>query len=265
MTYWQALVLGLVQGLTEFLPVSSSGHLALMEGVLGVPPGDLLFEIVIHVATLVAVVSYYRKDIAHMFRGLFSRHAPEVAHMTSWRWLAILVVGTIPAAVLGLAFKSEFEASFADLRGIGFQFLATGALLFSTVPLVGKRLKIGVGRSFAIGIAQAVAILPAVSRSGSTIATAMWLDIDREQAARYSFLLSIPAIGGAFVLQMYDLAANKVALPQADWGPLALAFVVSGVSGYFAVAAILRALTHRWFAHFGIWCWLVGLAALWRW
>lgn len=265
MTYWQALVLGLVQGLTEFLPVSSSGHLALMEGVLGIPPGDLLFEIVIHVATLVAVVSYYRRDIADMLRGLFRGHAPEVAHMSSWWWLLILLVGTLPAAVLGLAFQKEFEASFADFRGIGFQFLATGALLFSTVPLAGKRLKIGIGRAFAIGIAQAIAILPAVSRSGSTIATALWLDIDRRQAARYSFLLSIPAIAGAFALQLYDIFTNKVVLPPADWGPLALAFVVSGVSGYFAVVAILRALTHRWFAHFGIWCWLVGLAALWVW
>jgi undecaprenyl-diphosphatase len=126
-------------------------------------------------------------------------------------------------------------------------------------------LKIGIWQAFAIGFAQAVSILPAVSRSGATITTALWLDIDRQQAARYSFLLSVPAIAGAFALQMYDIFTRKVVLPQADWGPLALAFVVSGVSGYFAVAVILRALTHRWFAHFGIWCWLVGLAALWVW
>lgn len=265
MNYWDAALLGLIQGLTEFLPVSSSGHLALAEGWLGLAPGDLLFEVTVHVATLLAVVAYYRKDLIGIVRGVFASGAPEVAEMSGRTWLWLLVVGTIPAVIVGLGFKDMIEASFGNLRGVGFNLLATGALLFSTATLAGVRTKISTGAALVIGIAQSVAILPGVSRSGSTIATAMWLGTDRTQAARYSFLLSIPAITGAFVLHVVDFIRGGHALSGAAWGPIIVAFVVAALSGYFAVATILRALTHRWFAHFGIWCWIVGLIALWRW
>jgi len=265
MTYLEAVVLGLIQGLTEFLPVSSSGHLALAEALFGLPPGDLLFEIVVHVATLLAVVAYYRGELRQILAGFVRPEGSEVAGMSSWRWLGLLVIGTLPAVVVGLTLEARIEAAFGDYSAIGFSLLATGTLLLSTRALSGVLRRLGAGRALAIGCAQAVAILPGVSRSGATIATALWLGVEREQAARFSFFLALPAITGAFILQLAK-ALKSGSLPGVnDWGPLVVAFVIAGVSGYVAVGLLLRALARRHFALFGIWCWLVGLAALWHW
>lgn len=265
MNLWQAAVLGLIQGLTEFLPVSSSGHLVIADKLLGLPTGDLLFDVVVHVATLAAVVAYYRTDLTAIVKGLISPSMPETAGMSGRRWVALIVLGTIPAVIVGFGLKATIEAAFGDPRGVGFNLMATGAVLFSTLPLVGRRLRIGWLSALIIGIAQSVAILPGVSRSGSTIAAAMWLGVDRTQAARYSFLLSIPAIAGAFVLHVADFIHAGGTLSGVAWGPMCVAFVLAAVSGYVAVAAILRALVHRWFGHFGIWCWIVGILVLWQW
>lgn len=265
MSFWEAALLGLIQGLTEFLPVSSSGHLALAQGWLGLPPGDLLFEIVVHMATLLAVLAYYRHDLFGITRGVFSASTPDVAGMSGRRWLGLLILGTIPAVIVGFGLKDVIEAAFGDLHGVGFNLLATGALLFSTLPLAGRAARLSAPAAFLIGIAQSVAILPGVSRSGATISTAMWLGVDRTQAARFSFLLSIPAIAGAFVLHAFDFIEAGGSLTGVEWGSLAVAFVLAAISGYVAVATILRALVHRWFGHFGIWCWIVGILAVWQW
>lgn len=265
MTYLEAAVLGLIQGLTEFLPVSSSGHLALAEALFGLPPGDLFFEIVVHVATLLAVVAFYRRELMQILAGFARPAGRQVAGISSWRWLGLLVVGTLPAALVGLTLEAQIEAAFGNLTGIGIALLATGVLLFSTRRLAGVRIRLGWGRALVIGCAQAVAILPGVSRSGTTIATALWLGVEREQAARFSFFLALPAIGGAFALQLAKAGRSGALNNMGDLGPLAVAFVVAGVSGYIAVGLILRALARRHFALFGIWCWLVGLAALWYW
>jgi undecaprenyl-diphosphatase len=265
MTYLQAAILGLVQGLTEFLPVSSSGHLALAEALFGLPPGDLLFEIVVHVATLLAVVAYFRRDLWGMVQGLARPEAPPVADMKARRWFWLLVLATVPAGVIGVAFESQIEASFGDLARVGYHLLFTGVLLASTFRLAGSRRIVGAGRAFAIGCAQAVALLPGISRSGTTVATSLWLGLEREQAARFSFLMAIPAIGGAFVLHVAKMFRTGAHASFDAWGPLLVAFVVAGVSGYLAVGLILRALARRYFAYFGIWCWIVGLAAIWHW
>jgi len=263
MTYLEAAVLGLIQGLTEFLPVSSSGHLALAEALFGLPPGDLFFEITVHVATLLAVVAFYRKELMQILLGFTRPVSHEVAGHTSWQWLGLLVVGTLPAVVVGLTLESQIEAAFGNLQGIGFALLATGALLFSTRPLAGTLRRLGWGRALAIGCAQAVAILPGVSRSGATIATALWLGVEREQAARFSFFLALPAIAGAFILLFAKALKSGSLESGAALGPLAVAFVTAGISGYVAVGLILRALARRHFAWFGVWCCLVGLSALW--
>jgi len=265
MTYLEAAVLGLIQGLTEFLPVSSSGHLALAEALFGLPPGDLLFEIVVHVATLLAVVAYYRRELGRILAGFVRPADNEVAGMSSRRWLGLLAIGTLPAVFVGLTLENQIEAAFGNFTGIGLSLLATGVLLFSTRSLAGALCRLGAGRALAIGCAQAVAILPGVSRSGTTIATALWLGVEREQAARFSFLLALPAISGAFVLQVAKAIRSGSLNGAGDWGPLLVAFVIAGVSGYLAVGLILRALARRHFALFGVWCWLVGLAALWHW
>jgi undecaprenyl-diphosphatase len=257
--YWQAVFLGILQGLTEFLPVSSSGHLAIAQGLWNVTGGDLLFEVTVHLATLIAVVAYYRRDIAGIARSAVTRQGALWQTMTGRRWIILILMASIPAAAVGLGLKQQIEGSFADLGGVGLRLVATGALLFSTAPLAASRMRLGSGAAWIIGAAQAVAILPGISRSGATIATAIWMGIDREQAARFSFLL------GAFLLESIDAWQAGVSLSTGDVGPLILGFVAALVSGYFAVTVLIRTLVRRRFALFGIWCWIVGLPAWWWW
>jgi undecaprenyl-diphosphatase len=211
LSYAQAALLGVVQGLTEFLPVSSSGHLVLTQALFGWGESDLLFEVTVHLATLLAVLVYYRKDIWMISRGALTGTPSVWQGMSTRSWVGLILVGSVPAALVGLGFKDLLVTTFADPYGTGLRLMATGALLFSTAPLLGKRLGIGWGQAGLVGLAQAVAILPGISRSGSTIATALHLNIDREQAARFSFLLSIPAVGGAFLLETKDVLGTTQA------------------------------------------------------
>jgi len=261
-TYAQAAVLGLIQGLTEFLPVSSSGHLVLAQSLYGWKEADITFDIAVHLATLVAIVAYYRRDVCVILKGGLTGQTEPWAGLSPRTWCGLLILGTLPAVVLSLGFKSEIEAQFADPVLNGWQLILSAALLFSTVPLRTFRNTLTWGRAFWIGVAQAISILPGISRSGATIATAMHLGISREQAARYSFLLSMPAIFGAFVLQVVYIARSPEPFaPQ--WGPLLLGFLTSLVSGYFAVAWFVRFLVRGHFAVFGWWCLLLGAWSIW--
>ena len=262
MTYAQAALLGLVQGLTEFLPVSSSGHLVMVQSLFHVKEADLTFDIVVHLATLVALVAYYRRDVYFILKGGLTGSREPWEGLTPRAWCGLIVLGSIPAAVVGLAFKSQLEASFSEPFSNGIQLLISAALLFSTVPLRNFGHTLTWGRSLLVGVAQAVAILPGISRSGATIATALHLGVPRDQAARYSFLLSMPAVFGAFLLQAADVARSTQPFAP-EWGPLLLGFVTSLVSGYLAVAWFVRLLVRGHFAVFGWWCLLVGAWSLW--
>lgn len=262
MTYAQAAILGLVQGLTEFLPVSSSGHLLFVQSVFGWGESNLTFEIVVHLATLVALVAYYRRDLYGIARGVVSGSSAPWEGLMPRTWLGLLFLGSVPAAIVGLASKSQLEASFSDPVGNGLQLLSTAALLFSTAPLPQRFGVLTWRSSLLVGVSQALAILPGISRSGFTVATALHLGVDRAQAARFSFLLSIPAILGAFLLLAVDLAGSTTPF-NPNWGPLLLGFAVSLVSGYLAVAVFIRLLVRGRFAIFGIWCMVLGLWSLW--
>ena len=262
MTYAQAAVLGLIQGLTEFLPVSSSGHLVLVQSLYGWKEADFTFDIAVHLATLVAIVAYYRKDVYVILKGGVTGHSGLWAGIAPRTWWGLIILGTLPAVFVGLGFKSEIEAQFADPVLNGWQLIISAVLLFSTAPLKIFGNVLTWGRAFWIGVAQAVSILPGISRSAVTIATAMHMGISREQAARYSFLLSMPAIFGAFVLQAIDIARAPVPFAPA-WGPLLLGFLTSLVSGYFAVAWFVRFLLRGHFAIFGWWCLILGAWSIW--
>lgn len=263
MTYLQAAVLGMLQGLTEFLPVSSSGHLALAEGFFGLEQANLLFEVTVHLATLIAVVAYYGHDIYTIGRGALFGSSEKCFGIIPRQWLGLLFLGSLPAAMIGLGFKSELEASFMDHQTIAIRLLATGLLLFSTAVLVTRARRITVWQALLIGITQAAAILPGISRSGATISTALWLGVEREQAARFSFLLSIPAVGGAFLLQLSASISDGMLPARELWGPYLLGFLIALVVGYLAVSVLIRVLAKNGFAFFGIWCMAVGLPALW--
>lgn len=258
LNHTQAIWLGLVQGLTEFLPVSSSGHLVLGQSLLGLKGPVLLFDICVHVGTLAAVFVVFRSDIWSIVRGLW---ATDREGRTGRRLLFLIVAGSIPTAALGLLFKDLFESLFASTAAVGAALLLTGLfLLLTRLAPVGNRTvqTTGAARALVVGLAQGLAITPGISRSGITISVGLLLGMDRRLAAHYSFLLSIPAILGALLLQIMHLN------PQTDvsLSVLLTGGLVAALSGYFALNILLRVVRAgalHWFAPY---CWALGLVAL---
>ncbi|MEM7676190.1 MAG: undecaprenyl-diphosphate phosphatase [Myxococcota bacterium] len=273
MSGWlQAVLLGIVQGLTEFLPVSSSGHLVLAQLWLGEQflfvKEAVAFDLVLHVGTLLPVLYFYRRDLAQILAALV-RDVP-LSRPGSWRqwlssdehrWLAMLVVvGTIPTAVMGVLLKDTFESLFHDPTPVCIALIFTGFLLMSTRYLERpnglKRLSLIM--ALIIGIAQGFAITPGISRSGTTIAVALLLGVDRDHAARFSFLLSIPAIMGAVVL----VAKDGVTLPADGWAALGMGFLSAMIVGYFALWMLVALVRKGGLYRFAYYLWPVAIAGL---
>lgn len=250
MDWIDALVLGLLQGLTEFLPISSSGHLVLAQEVLGVHQQGAAIEIAVHLGTLLSVLVYYRHDIVEIVRDVV-RRGPTAR--LGW----MVVVGTVPAVLVGLFLKDHVEEIFDSPRWAAGGLLVTGVFLLSTVLAKRRPGEPGFGYAVVVGCAQAIAILPGISRSGSTIGTGMFVGDDPVRAARFSFLLSIPAILGAAVLQFADGGMDGG--PGA--GMLALSAAVAFVSGIAAIAFLIKLLGQGRLAWFGPYCLAVGATA----
>jgi undecaprenyl-diphosphatase len=254
MTWWQGAVLGIVQGLTEFLPISSSGHLVVAERMIGLRTPGVLVEVVLHVATLLAVVIVYWQRLIELTIGAIARR-PE-----AWRYVGLLAVGTVPAALIGFLFADWFERAFDSLATVGVSFLLTSAFLWSTRwARQATRGEPSVSGAVGIGLAQALAVLPGISRSGSTITAGMWLGVDPVRAAEFSFLLAIPAILGAAVLQIPHLSAGAL---DVGLSSLAVGFVTSLVAGIFAIKVLVVLLEKRAFHRFAPYCLILGLLTL---
>jgi undecaprenyl-diphosphatase len=255
MSWWQGVLLGVVQGLTEFLPISSSGHLVVAEAAVGLTTPGVVVEVVLHVATLLAVVIVYWKVLVGLLRGAV------LGERAAWRYIALLAIGTVPAAIAGFFLKDLFERTFDSLLIVGLNFLITGAVLWSTRataaraerPLPTTKGAIG------IGMAQALAILPGISRSGTTVTAALWLGVDGVRAAEFSFLLAIPAIAGAAVLQIPDLAAGAGSVGAF---PLGAGFVAALFSGVFAIRLLVALLRKQAFHRFAPYCWGIGVVTI---
>jgi undecaprenyl-diphosphatase len=231
----QAIILGIVQGVTEFLPISSSGHLVLFQKLFGLTEGVITFDVAVHLATLIAVFIVFKDDIFDLIRKPFTKLT------------YLLIVGTIPAVIFGLLFKDVISTLFESGKSLGFEFLLTGLALLYAENVQSRNKKLGdTGYSDAalIGTAQAIAILPAISRSGLTIAGALARGLNREFAAKFSFLLSIPAILGAAVLDLKDIVKlGGSAGFGVDLIPLIGGMVAAAISGYFAIRFMLKLLT----------------------
>jgi undecaprenyl-diphosphatase len=250
MTWWQGVILGLVQGLTEFLPVSSSGHLVLAQATIDVAIPGVMVEVVLHVATLLAVAIVYRRTLWRLVRNGI------VGDRAALRYIMLLVVATIPAAVIGLAFKDFFERAFDSLILVGINLIVTGALLWSTRKRAkGGTEQPGVRSAGIIGVAQALAILPGISRSGTTVSAGLWLGLDPASAAEFSFLMAMPAIAGAAILQIPEMQGG---LSSVGAGPLALSFFAALISGIFAIRFLVALLRRGAFFRFAPYCWVVG-------
>jgi len=254
MTLWEALLLGIVQGATEFLPVSSSGHLVMAETVLGVNESGVIFEVAVHVATLVSILLVYRTRVLDLAKGALG------GDRTALRYIGLLVVATIPAAVIGVLWKDAIEALFETPAAPAIALLVTGAFLWSSRWALGKATGNipGWGAALLIGFAQAVALVPGISRSGATVVAALWLGIEAREAAAFSFLMAVPAIGGAAVLQIPDLTGGA----PIDWGVLAVGGVTAGVVGVLAIRTFVAMLAKRSFPLFAPYCWAVAVAFL---
>lgn len=259
-----------MQGLTEFLPISSSGHLVITRHLFGNVEVDLFFDTILHLGTLAAVIAVFYSDIFGMITHFFA--APKNAKDASgfvalsktdplFRLALLVVVGTVPAVILGLAFESTFEKLFGSLTAVGIALCITGSFLLATrfAPKAKKgALETTFKDTLLIGLAQAVAIIPGISRSGATISAALFLKIDRELAGKFSFLLAIPAILGAVVLQ-FKLPSSW---PGGYVACLAGGFASSAFVGYFALKMLIGLVKKGKFHYFGFYCIPIGILAV---
>jgi undecaprenyl-diphosphatase len=245
MSLLQALVLGAVQGLTEFLPVSSSGHLVIFPKVLGWKEHSLVFDTTLHLATALALIFYFRKDILDIIRSFlkdilkrgfsFKKYSSE--GLMGWK----IIIGTIPVGIFGLLFADTLESVFRDVSFVSLFLLVGSALMFLGEKKLNKRLlvkdEISISKSFKVGLFQVLSLLPGISRSGSTIAGGMFFGLSRKEAAKFSFLLSIPAVLAAGISQLISVFDY---LNMADFAPMLVGFLSSFIVGLLAIGFLLK-------------------------
>jgi len=253
MTLWQAVILGLVQGLTEFLPVSSSGHLVVVEALTGVKTPGVFVEVALHVATLGSVLVLYGRRLWDVLVDL-ARGRPD-----GRRSAGLLVLGTIPAGVIGLAFHRAVEARFHSVAFVGAAFIVTGCVLWSTRRRAGTRHEPTAAGALGVGVAQAIAILPGISRSGSTVSAALWAGLAPADAAEFSFLLAVPVIAWAALLEARHMPVDVAAVGSV---PLGVSFAVAFASGIWSIRLLVAVLRRGRFYAFAPYCWTVGVLTL---
>lgn len=266
----KAVLLGLVQGLTEFLPISSSAHLVLAQSVLNFEGPHLLFDVMVHGGTMLAVLVYFYKDIWQIISALggtwgeyrAGKSSTEIWHDHPKRWFFLLIIiGSIPTGIIGLVFKDYFEALFSAPQVAAVMLLVTGSILFLAERYASLRAKgesLNTLDALLIGTAQGIAIIPGISRSGITISAGLLRGIDRKVVASFSFILSIPAITGAMVIELKDIALVGPSYLTA----YALGTVVAFLSGLAAIKFLLSLLAKHRLAVFSYYCWIVGTISL---
>ncbi len=261
MDLWDSFLLGLIQGITEFLPISSSGHLVLAQALLGIESDHgITFEVVVHFGSLCSILFFYREDVAELVRGGFSLLRNPLKPGPKEEMVLFVLLSMIPALLIGLLLKDQVEAVFDSPVWVCCMLLITGAILFSTRFAPHGTRRLSARSALGMGLAQAVAILPGISRSGSTIAAGQHLGLSREESARFSFLMVIPVIAGAMVLELKDLGG---ATSAHSWSVLAVGFFTSALSGYFALRFLIHLIRRRGIQMFAWYCWLVGGGCLW--
>ncbi len=268
---FQAVLLGIIQGLTEFLPVSSSGHLVICQHLLGLKEPELFFDISVHMGTLAAVIFFFRRELRSIiislakFFVLLLKNKASLASInenSDLKMAFLIVIGSIPTALLGLLFYKVAEQLFSSIFIVGTMLIITGSFLWCTrmVKKDGKNIdRFSTRDALVIGLTQGMAIIPGISRSGSTISMGLFLGLNRKTAAGYSFLLSIPAVLGAGVLSFKDFlsAPSVLSFKMALLGSLTACIV-----GYFALALLIYLIKHGRLYIFAPYCWLVGIISL---
>jgi undecaprenyl-diphosphatase len=249
----KTIILGIIQGLTEWLPISSTGHLKLAEQFLDLKV-PILFDVILHVGTLIVILFFFRKDIKHILSA-FARFDFKTE---DGKLIPLIIVGTIPTALIGLVFGEQIESTFQTTLPIATAFIICGIILYSTKTSKEKTDRISYMTAIIIGIAQGIAIVPGISRSGATIAAALLFGIKREKAFKFSFLLSIPAIIGALGLTLYT-QFDKLTIAGLGWTEIFAGMTVAMLVGYFALKILWKILFKEKFHFFAFYCWLLGV------
>ena len=258
MTWIEALILGLIQGLTEFLPVSSSGHLEIGKVLLNVEvKEDLTFTVLVHFATVLSTITVFFGELKELARGLFAfRWNAET------KYVSRILLSMVPVLIVGILFKDEVESLFSgNLKLVGVALLVTAALLISTQLVKAGTKKIPFLDALLMGIAQAIAVIPGISRAGATISTGLLLKNDRSEVARFSFLMVLIPIIGAAMLDIISLSSSN-SEPAISAGSLIIGFLAAYISGYLACTWMIRLVKKGNLYWFAIYCSLVGVIAI---
>ena len=247
MTFIEAIILGIIQGFTEFLPISSSGHLVLGQAILGIDQPGNEFEILVHLGTLTSIILVFYHDIKNLLFSILQKRAQK--------FILFILLGTVPAIFVGLGMEVFIKDLFENVKAVGLALVFTGVILFGSSFAKRTNKDHSYYTALVIGFAQAVAIIPGISRSGMTISTALFLGLSSKEAARFSFLLAIPAITGAGLLTAFDLdGAFPLSVPVS-----LAAFFSSSIMGILSLKWLLGWLEEGKFHYFGIYCLVVGL------
>ena len=256
-----AILLGIIQGLTEFLPVSSSGHLEITTFILehfgseGLPEENLLMTVVLHAATALSTLFIFRKEVSQIFRGLF-----QLKWNDEFKFSLKIILSMIPAALVGILFDEQIDALFGGkILLVGSMLIITGLLLFIADKAKNTTQSVSFVQSLIIGIAQAIAILPGISRSGATISTSVLLGIDREKAARFSFLMVVPLIFGKIVKDILD---GEIINESATLIPLITGFIAAFITGLMACKWMISLVKKSQLKYFSFYCFTVGIIAI---
>ncbi|MDA0317257.1 MAG: undecaprenyl-diphosphate phosphatase [Bacteroidetes bacterium] len=258
MDYLDSLILGIIQGLTEFLPVSSSGHLELGKSLLGdnsLPKESMIFTVVLHFATALSTIVVFRKDIFEIIKELL-----KFEWNSNTQFIFKIIISMLPAALIGVFFETELESLFSNnIVLVGAMLIITGLLLLLADRAQNTSKNVSFKNAFTVGVAQAVAILPGISRSGATISTAVLLGIDKTKAARFSFLMVIPLIFGKI---FKDIFSGELSYENAQITSLGIGFITAFVSGLLACTWMIRLVKNSQLKYFTYYCAVVGIIAI---
>lgn len=258
MSFIEAIILGIIQGLTEFLPVSSSGHLELMKVILGdksLPEESLTFTVVLHFATALSTLVVFRKEIVEIFKGLFQFKWNEELQFS-----LKIILSMLPAVAIGLYFEKEIESFFGgQLMLVGFMLIITALLLLFADKAKNTDKKVSFFNAFVIGVSQALAMMPGISRSGATISTSVLLGVDRTKAARFSFLMVVPLIFGKIAK---DIMGGSISFESSQIGVLSAGFIAAFVAGLFACKWMISLVKKSKLSYFSLYCFIVGVLAI---
>lgn len=253
----KSILLGIIQGLTEFLPVSSSGHLVLFGHFLGFEQPGILFEVLVHFATLLAIVIVFARRIGRIIASVFGKWSVRDEH---FRMFLFLLLASVPAALFGILLERWIESLFSNVYIVAVMLLVTGAVLFSTRFIRRRRGKaLSPFSSIVVGLAQACAIVPGISRSGATISAGLWSGLSREASTEFSFILAIPAILGAMVLRVRELVQTT---HQGALGIYLFGGLAAFASGLASLVLLVRIAKKGKLHYFAYYCWIAGIVAI---